>query len=66
MCGAYGARNWAAARGLDIHFVDNCWVYVTVNRDDLEDFLRDVLKGEVAPSASVLPGSRYLLMAEEY
>jgi hypothetical protein len=66
MCGPYAAAAWARNRGLDIHYVDNCWLYVTVGRSDLEDFMLDILGGTVAPDARVLPGRRYLLMAEEY
>jgi hypothetical protein len=66
MCGPYAAVAWAKARGLNIHYVDNCWVYVTVGRDDLEDFMATLLEGQVSPNSNVRPGSRYLLMAEEF
>jgi hypothetical protein len=66
MCGAYGAVEWARPRRLEIHYVDNCWVYVTLNRDDLEHFMHDVLGGGATPDAKVRAGCRYLLMAEEY
>jgi hypothetical protein len=66
MCGPYGAIAWAKARSLDIHYVDNCWVYVTVDRDDLEAFMLEVLEGRATPGASVIPGPKYLLMAEEF
>lgn len=66
MCGAYGATSWAKSRGLDIQYVDNCWVYVTIYRDDLEHFMAEILEGQARPGPEILPGTKYLLMAEEY
>jgi hypothetical protein len=66
MCGPYATAAWARNRGLDIHHVDNCWLYVTVDKRDLEAFMVDVVGGTVTPDARVQPGRTYLLMAEEY
>jgi hypothetical protein len=66
MCGPYALAAWAKARGVEVRYVDNCWLYVTVDRIDLENFMAEVLEGKAAPDSKVLPGSRYLLMAEEY
>jgi hypothetical protein len=48
------------------HYTDNCWIYVTVDRGDLEDFMLEVLEGKAGPNADVAHGQRYLLMAEEF
>ncbi|HEY4030858.1 MAG TPA: hypothetical protein VGM25_10975 [Caulobacteraceae bacterium] len=66
MCGASAAARWAESRNLEVHYVDNCWLYVTVDRNDLEDFMVKELDGQVSPESNVLPGTLYLLMAEEY
>lgn len=66
MCGSYAAAGWAKARGLPIHYVDNCWVYVTVDRNDLNDFVVDILEGYAHLDPNIVAGSKYLLMAEEF
>jgi hypothetical protein len=66
MCGPYTAAAWAKARDLEVHYVDNCWLYVTVNRNDLEAFMGEILEGQASLSPRVLSDARYLLMAEEY
>jgi hypothetical protein len=66
MCGAYGAARWAKVRRLNIHYIDNCWLYVTVDRNDLVDFMLEILEGQVSPDPGIRPGVKYLLMAEEY
>ena len=59
---------WADQRGLETHWIDNCWARVVASADDAVSFIRELL----APGASeadlraALKDVRYVLEAEEY
>jgi hypothetical protein len=61
---------WATRRGLDIHYIDNCWLMVAVSAPQLVEFLQSIDQPAntwVAPLvARVNPADSYIIEAEEY
>jgi hypothetical protein len=66
LCGAYRLSDWAKARGLERHYVDNCWVRVQASGEQVLEFLRDLIGPDVAPIAGLDPSGAYLIEAEEF
>ena len=66
-CGPYRLADWAKTRGLEVFYVDNCWVRVPVHSADLRAFFREVLGSEDDLVGFVLdPEGAYLIEAEEF
>ena len=66
-CGPYRLADWARERDLEIFYVDNCWVRVPVDGDDLAAFIREVLGVEPETvGAETDPDQCYLIEAEEF
>jgi hypothetical protein len=63
-------QQWAEARGLEIHYVDNCWLRVAVSAEQLVQFLKGLpAHGEDWASALVAridPSDSYIIEAEEF
>jgi len=63
-------ERWAQAQGLDIHYIDNCWLKVAVSAADLIGFLRHIDQPGntwIDPLfARIDPGDSYLIEAEEF
>lgn len=65
--GPYHLAAWARRQGLEVVFVDDSWVRVPVDGDDLAAFLREVLGAEPETvGAATDPDQRYLIEAEEF
>jgi len=54
--GPYQVGDWAKARGLDIFYIDNCWLRVPVKEADLDAFSVEILK-ETPPPHHVVGSS---------
>jgi hypothetical protein len=63
-------QTWAKARGLDIHYIDNCWLKVAVSAAQVIEFLEGLKErdGEwvAALIARVDPNDSYIIEAEEF
>jgi hypothetical protein len=44
--GPYQVSDWAKTRGLPVHYIDNCWIRVPLQQEDLDVFGVEILKGE--------------------
>jgi hypothetical protein len=64
-CGPGELAEWAKQRGLQVHYVDNCWVRVRVLGRNLPDFYRDLLEAEPMV-ANLDPHLAYIVEAEEF
>lgn len=64
----YALAGWAERHGLEVYYVDNCWVRVPVNADQLRTFANEMLDADgAAQVGKLISGSEtYLLSAEEY
>jgi hypothetical protein len=68
--GPYDLQYWAKREGLEIEYIDNCYVKVTVGRDKLLAFLTE-LYGPADPFPAALlsefgPDWEFVLAAEEF
>jgi hypothetical protein len=68
--GPYDLKNWANRERLEIDYIDNCWLRVSVQREQLVEFFKE-LYGQKAdfPLAIVaaLPDEwEFTLVAEEF
>lgn len=63
-------EQWAKAKALEIHYIDNCWLRVAVSADQLVDFLEELAPqyGQwVAPLiVRVQRDDSYVIEAEEF
>jgi hypothetical protein len=68
--GPYDLRYWAKEEGLEIEYIDNCYVKVPVGSDKLLAFLSDLFSPGDPYTASALPTLapewEFVLAAEEF
>jgi len=68
--GPYDLRYWAEDEGLEIEYIDNCYVKVPVGSDKLLAFLSDHFSTDNPYKASALPALapdwEFVLAAEEF
>lgn len=64
----FDLSKWAEGEGLEVFYVDNCWVRVPVSADQLRAFcsvhIGPVLNAGLA--GKIVSGEHYLLEAEEF
>ncbi len=66
-CGPYQLSDWAKSRGLEVFYVDNCWVRVPVDGAALQAFFSEALGVEIDPEDTGLDlEGGYLIEAEEF
>ncbi len=68
-CGPYRLQRWANEHGLDIFYVDNCWVRVPVKGSELRLLFSEVLDPEHAHpdlGSKIVDGDSYLVESEEF
>ena len=68
--GPYDLRYWAEREGLEIEYIDNCYVKVSVDRGKLLAFLKDLYSPLDPFPATALPDLapdwEFVLAAEEF
>ncbi len=66
-CGPYQLADWAKSRGLEVFYVDNCWVRVPVTGAALKAFFSDALGVEINPEETGLDlEDNFMIEAEEF
>jgi hypothetical protein len=68
--GPYGLRYWAEREGLQVEYIDNCWVKVPVDHGRLLAFLSELYSPNEPFPSSALPSLsgewEFVLAAEEF